>query len=156
MSASTFAIVSFSAIQQTIPRNRLGIFRVRKTCFSKGYTAITFSFPPVCTRGPGWLSQYSNSLRDGRSVDRIQLGARFSALVPISPGAHPASYTVSTGSFPGVKRPGRSPPTPSSGEVTEREQLYNYSSSGLSRAVLGWTLHLPLHLLARSLAHTSS
>jgi len=33
--------------------------------------------------------------------------ARFSTPVETSPGAHPASYTIGTGSFPGVKRPGR-------------------------------------------------
>ena len=33
--------------------------------------------------------------------------ASFSAPVQTSPGAHPTSYTMSTGSFPGVKRPGR-------------------------------------------------
>jgi len=32
--------------------------------------------------------------------------ARFSAPVQIGPGAHPASYTMGTGSFPGVKRGG--------------------------------------------------
>ena len=32
--------------------------------------------------------------------------ARFSALVQTGPGAHPAFYTMGTGSFPGVKRPG--------------------------------------------------
>jgi len=31
------------------------------------------------------------------------LGARFSAPVQTGPGAHPASCTVGTGSFPGVK-----------------------------------------------------
>ena len=36
----------------------------------------------------------------------FRLGARFSALVQTGPGAHPASYTVVTGSFPGVKWPG--------------------------------------------------
>jgi hypothetical protein len=35
-----------------------------------------------------------------------RLGARFSASVQTGPEAHPASYTVGTGSFPGVKRPG--------------------------------------------------
>ena len=34
-------------------------------------------------------------------------GARISAPVQTGPGAHPASYTIGTGSFPGVKRPGR-------------------------------------------------
>jgi len=32
---------------------------------------------------------------------------RFTAPVQTSPGAHPAYYTVGTGSFPEVKRPGR-------------------------------------------------
>jgi hypothetical protein len=31
-------------------------------------------------------------------------GARFSAPVHTGPGAHPASYSMGTGSFPGVKR----------------------------------------------------
>jgi len=30
----------------------------------------------------------------------------FFALVQTGPGAHPATYTMGTGSFPGVKRPG--------------------------------------------------
>jgi hypothetical protein len=34
-------------------------------------------------------------------------GARFSAPVQTGPRAHPPSYTMGTGSFPGVKRPGR-------------------------------------------------
>jgi hypothetical protein len=36
-----------------------------------------------------------------------QWGARFSAPVQTGSGAHPASYTMGTGTFPGVKRPGR-------------------------------------------------
>ena len=32
---------------------------------------------------------------------------RFSAPLQTGPGAHPASYTMGTGSFPGVKRAGR-------------------------------------------------
>jgi len=48
-------------------------------------------------------------------------GARFSAHVQIGPGAHPASYTMVTGSFPGVKGPGRGVdhPTASNAEVKE-------------------------------------
>ena len=34
-------------------------------------------------------------------------GARFSAPVQNGPGANPASYTMGTGSFPGVNRAGR-------------------------------------------------
>jgi len=36
----------------------------------------------------------------GRSGDRIPVGARFSASVHTGPGAHPASYTMGTVSFP--------------------------------------------------------
>ena len=36
-----------------------------------------------------------------------RLGARFCEPVQTSPGAHPASYTMGTGSFLGVKWPGR-------------------------------------------------
>ena len=44
-----------------------------------------------------------------------QWEARFSAPVHTDPGSHLASYTIDTGSFPGVKRPGRDvdhPPAP--------------------------------------------
>ena len=47
--------------------------------------------------GPGQLSRYSDSLRAGRSGDRILVGARFSAPVQTGPGAHPASCTMGTG-----------------------------------------------------------
>jgi hypothetical protein len=53
--------------------------------------------------------------------DLIRWGARFSAPVQTGPGAHPASYTVGTGSFPGVKLPWRGfdHPSPFGGEVKE-------------------------------------
>jgi hypothetical protein len=35
-----------------------------------------------------------------------QWGVRFSVPFQTYPGSHPASYTVGTGTFPGVKRPG--------------------------------------------------
>jgi hypothetical protein len=41
------------------------------------------------------------------SVIESQLGTIFFAAVQTSSGAHPASYTRSTRSFPGVNRPGR-------------------------------------------------
>jgi len=46
---------------------------------------------------------------------------------------------VGTGSFPGVKRPGRGVdhPPQSSAEVKERVELYLYSTSGPSWPVLG-------------------
>jgi len=67
------------------------------------------------------------------------VGVRFSAPVQTGPGAHPASNTVGTGSFPGVKQPGRGVdhPPPSSAEVKERVELYLYSTSGPSWPVTG-------------------
>jgi len=74
---------------------------------------------------------------DGR--DRIPVAARFSAPVHTGPGAHPASYTMGTMSFPGVKRPGSGVdhPPPSSAEVKERVVQYLYSPSGTSWPVVG-------------------
>jgi hypothetical protein len=98
-------------------------------------------------QGPGKRRGYSDSLRAGRSGDRIPVGTKFSAPVQTSPGTHPASYTMGTGSFPGVKRPGRGVdhPTPSSAEVEGRVELYICSPSRSSWPVLGWTLPLYRH-----------
>ena len=86
-------------------------------------------------------SRYSESLRTGRSGERILVGARFSSPVQTGPGAHPTSYTMATGSFPGVKRPGRgvNHPPISSAEVKERIQLYICSPFGPSWLVVRWT-----------------
>ena len=88
----------------------------------------------------------SDSLRAERSGDRIPVGARLSPPVQTGPGAHPASYTMGIGSFPGVKRPGRGVdhPPPSSAEVEGRVELYICSPSGPSWPVLGRSLPLPL------------
>ena len=61
-------------------------------------------------------------------------------------GVHPASYTLVTGSFLGIKLtgPGAYHPPPSSAEVEGRVELYICSPSGPSWPVLGWTLPLPL------------
>ena len=95
--------------------------------------------------GRGSSVGISTTLRAGRSGDRFLVGARFSAPVRTIPEAHPASYTMGTRSFPGVKRPGLGidHPHPSSAEVKERLELYLCSSSGPSWPCLGWTLPVP-------------
>jgi hypothetical protein len=63
---------------------------------------------------------------------RIPVGARFSAPAQNGRGAHPASYTLGTGPFPRVKRPGRGfghPPL-FGVEVKERVELYPCSTPG--------------------------
>jgi hypothetical protein len=60
---------------------------------------------PFLYYGPGYFCRYSGPLLAGRSVDRNPVGASFFAPVQTDPGTHPASYTMDTGSFPGVKRP---------------------------------------------------
>ena len=67
--------------------------------------------------------------------------ARFFAPIQTGPGAHPASYKMGTGSFPGVKWSERDVdhPSPSSAKVKEKVELYLYFPSGPSWPVLGWT-----------------
>jgi hypothetical protein len=55
----------------------------------------------------GQLSWYCDSIRAGRSGDRIPLWVIFSVPVQTGPVVYPASYAMGTGSFPGIKRPGR-------------------------------------------------
>ena len=61
------------------------------------------------------------------------MGARFSALVQTGSEDRPFSYTMGTGSFPGVKWPGRGVDhlPPSSAEVEGRVELYICSPLGL-------------------------
>ena len=62
------------------------------------------------------------------------MGARFSSLVETDPWAHPASCT---GSFPGLKQPGRGvdQTTPSNAEV---KNVWNYTFMACSRAISYW------------------
>ena len=91
----------------------------------------------VCGRG----SVVSVATRYGLDGPEIESrwGARLSAPVQTGRGTYPASYTMGTGSFRGVKRPGRgfNHPPPSSAEVKERVELYLNSSSVPSWQVVG-------------------
>jgi hypothetical protein len=57
--------------------------------------------------GPRQFSRYCDWLRAGRSGIESRWGRDFFAHVQTGPGAQPASCTMGTGSFPGVKQPGR-------------------------------------------------
>jgi hypothetical protein len=58
--------------------------------------------------GPGSVVGIATSYGlDSPGIESRGFGARFSALVQTGPGAHPASCTMGTGSFLGVKCPGR-------------------------------------------------
>jgi len=73
---------------------------------------------------------------------------------PFTP-AHTTSYTMGTGSFQGVKQPGRGVDhtPPSSAEVRERVELYLYSTSGLVSCYRVNFNFLPLPLLHDSFSH---
>jgi hypothetical protein len=62
-----------------------------------------FNLKVLCLCGTGSVVDISDWLLAGRSGDRILVGVRFSAPVQTGPGFHPASCTMGTGSFPGVK-----------------------------------------------------
>ena len=70
---------------------------------------------------------------DGPGIESLW-GVRFPAPVQTGPVARPAYYTMGSGSFPGVERPGRGVDqiTPYSAEVKEIVQLYFCSPSGAS------------------------
>jgi len=68
--------------------------------------------------------------------------------VQTGPGAQPVSYTMGTGSFPGVKRPRGGVDRPSLfAPRLKKEYSYIYSPSGSSWPVTGWALPLPLTVL---------
>ena len=103
----------------------------------------------------GVISEFNNLYRSSRATRygldgpgiESRLGARFSAPVQTGPGAHPASYIVSNGSFPRLKRPGRGVdhPSPSSSEVKDRVELYVLLSLwDFSWPVICWNLPLPI------------
>jgi hypothetical protein len=72
--------------------------------------------------------------------------ARFFAPVPTDPGAHPASCTIGTESFPGVKRPacGADHPPPHSAKVENEQRYTSTPPLGPSWPVTGRPLPLPL------------
>jgi hypothetical protein len=64
---------------------------------------IEYLAPTRNQDGTGQLSRYSDLLWAEQSRDQIPMGAKFSTPVQTGPGAQPASYSMGTGSLPGVK-----------------------------------------------------
>jgi hypothetical protein len=72
---------------------------LRAYCIEDGGNSVSFhSWYGPCS-SVGIATSYG---LDGPGIES-RWGARFSALVQTGPGAHPASCTMGTGSFPGVK-----------------------------------------------------
>ena len=82
-------------------------FHAKYTVTNRNMLNILICVKFICVCGPGYHSRYSDLLRVGRFGDLIPVGAKFSAPVQTGPGPNPASYTMGTGSFQAVKRPGR-------------------------------------------------
>ena len=112
----------------------------------------------ISFRGPGSSVGIATGYGlDGPGIE-TRWGARFSAPVQTGPGAHPASCTMGTGSFPGVKTAWAWcwPLTAFKWRGQERVELYLYFSYGpyrLYRAsdpVQGFTLSILLISFDRS------
>jgi len=85
-------------------------------------------------------SQHSESLRTGRSADRIPAGEGIFCTRPDRPWNSPIPpYNAHWVSFPGVKPPGRgvNNPPQSMAKIKERAELYIYNPCGQPWLVLG-------------------
>jgi hypothetical protein len=75
------------------------------------YISFTHTAPPVGFLPGSVVRMATGYGLDGPGIES-QWEAKFSAPFQTGPGAHPASYTMGTGSFPGVKSGRGVTPTP--------------------------------------------
>jgi hypothetical protein len=94
--------------------------------------------PAACSKGTGWFFQVGD-IRAHSSCGTLVTASGWTVRGSNSggggnfrtcPGVHPASYTMGTGSFPEVKRPGRGVDNPH--HLAPRlKKVYSYTSLGL-------------------------
>ena len=92
-------------------------------------------------------SRYSYWLWAGRSGDQILVEARFSAPVQTSPGAHPASCTMGTRSFLGVKSGRGVTLTPHPFQCCDKERVEPYFSFWAVRPVQSLSACTRVHFI---------
>jgi hypothetical protein len=139
------ALVCDTVHKHPTAASNITVFKLNYASFQTAQNTPSHSKKKITTcmynqQGQGKPSRYSNSLQAGRSRDQIMVEASLSTLIQTGAGAHPASYTMGTGSFLGVKRPrhGVNHLPPSSTKVKERVELYLYSPSVPSWQAVGW------------------
>ena len=86
----------------------------------------TFNAFSICTVGRDGSVDIATKLRTGQSGDRIPVGGEIFCTSTERYRGPPGLIWMGTGSFPGIKLPGRGVdhPPPSSAEVQERVELY--------------------------------
>jgi len=102
--------------------------RLQEVCINFGLMVVNKSLAILNLGGPGSAVGIATGYGLDGPGDRIPVVARFSATVQTGPRAHPASLTMGTGSFPGVKG-GRGvtlTPHPFWCRGQERVELYLY------------------------------
>jgi hypothetical protein len=94
---ATLTHKNFSSRSMLILSSRLRLWVIHTKMWSS--RSRLYSYPYGFTVGRDSVVGNSDSLRDGRSGDRILVGVRFSVAVQTGTGAHPASSTMGTGSL---------------------------------------------------------
>jgi hypothetical protein len=96
-------ITHMKKLTHTHKRDRSYDQAVSRQQLSSGFIKFTFTDHLSYNQSPGSVVGIATAYGlDGPGIES-RWGARFSAPVQTGPKAHPASYTMGTGSFPGVR-----------------------------------------------------
>jgi hypothetical protein len=94
----------FSGVGQLEPRVCLYYWELGTYVHkSFNFAIVDLNFCHPSCSGPGSSVGIATELRPGRFSNRSPVGSRFTAALQTGPGAQPASCTMGTGSFPGLK-----------------------------------------------------